>query len=279
MRDHDVLVADYLRHLDLPATPPSGIETLRLLHRRHLERVPYDNVAIMLGRPEPVDPTATLRRIVQHGRAGYCFHHNGALEHVLRALGYDVVRHHGHVWTREADRDDDALNHLALEVRGLPTDDNPGGRWWADVGLGDGFLEPLPLVDGVHREDPFSYRISGVGERCWSFRHDERGSFTALEVRDRPVGPDDVAAAHRRLSTPPDGPFTRLVVAQRRVPGAAHVLRGITHDGEHTSYDAWRAALAGPLALALDDLPDDELRALHARSVTAHESLVRAGRP
>ena len=67
------------------------------------------------------------------GRAGYCFHQNGALETALRALGYAVSRRHGHVWTTEEHRQGTELNHLVLVVSGLPTDANPGGDWWADA--------------------------------------------------------------------------------------------------------------------------------------------------
>ena len=41
----------------------------------------------MLGRPDSTDPAQTLDRIAAGGNAGYCFHHNGAFEIVLLALG------------------------------------------------------------------------------------------------------------------------------------------------------------------------------------------------
>ena len=84
----------YLRRLGLGVTPPPTADTLFLLHRRHLERVPYENLEIMLGRPPSVDAAASLERVGELGRAGYCFHQNGAMELVLRELGYDVTRRH-----------------------------------------------------------------------------------------------------------------------------------------------------------------------------------------
>lgn len=140
----------YLRQLGIDRAPPPNLESLVLIHRRHLARVPYENLGIMLGAPPSVDPPACVERIGSVGRAGYCFHQNGALEAVLRDLGFEVERRHGHVWTDEADRYDGSLNHLVLVVSGLATDANPDGRWWVDAGLGDGFLDPLLVVVGEH---------------------------------------------------------------------------------------------------------------------------------
>ena len=97
-------LAPYLARLGVSEHPPATLETLVDLHRRHLATVPYENLGIMLGRPPVVDPAASLARVAETGRAGYCFHQNGALETALRELGYAVSRRHGHVWFEEEHR-------------------------------------------------------------------------------------------------------------------------------------------------------------------------------
>lgn len=265
----------YLRRLGIDAPLPPTLDTLFLIHQRHLEHVPYENLGIMLGLPPSVDPESCLDRVGRVGRAGYCFHHNAALELVLAELGFAVERRRGHVWHDEAQRHTGTLNHLALLVTDLPTGANPGGRWWADAGLGDAFRLPLPLVDGDQDQDGFRYRLSDVRGDGWSFRHDPSGSFTGVEVSDGDVDPLAVLAAHAELSAPGEGLFARYVVAQRREAGGVHTLRGrvltrVTPHGrertELTSYDEWRAALTGPLAVPLDDLPDADLQALFDRA-------------
>ena len=62
---------------------------------------------------------------------------------MLRDLGFDLGAGTG-TSDRRGGRADAELNHLVLVADGLPTDDNPGGRWWVDVGLGDAFRDPLP---------------------------------------------------------------------------------------------------------------------------------------
>lgn len=282
-----VSISAYLQRLGIDEALPPTIESLRLLHRRHLERVPYENLGIMAGSTPSVDPADCLQRIGDFGRAGYCFHQNAALELVLRDLGFDVQRRHGHVWTDPADRDAPELNHLALVVSGLPTDDNPGGRWWPDVGLGEGFLDPLPLRVGEYDDGAMRFAITDVSKSGWSYRNDPRGSFAGLEVTNRPTDPVAVLNAHAQLSTAPEGVFTRLLIAQRRDDDGLNTVRGCVavridaagrHETDLTSYESWRGALES-IGVSLDGLEDDALRALFERSLAAHARWVAARRP
>jgi arylamine N-acetyltransferase len=270
-----VSVDGYLARLGLPSRPDPTLGTLVDLHHRHLDALPYDNLAIMLGHPPSAEPRATLARIAAGGNAGYCFHHNGAFEVVLRELGFTVERRPAAML--EEVGSSGRLDHLVLVVAHLPTAENPGGRWWPDLGYGDGFRDPLPLVEGVHRQGGFAYRIARLSERGWTFHHDPAGSFIGSLVGGVGASQADVDANHARLSTPPDGAFTRLLVVQRRDARGADTVRGIRHvrTGEGAfardlrDFVGWRSTIAG-LGLSLAGVPDDALRALHRRMVAAH---------
>lgn len=237
-------VAAYLSLLGYDAPPPPTLATLYDLHSRHLAAVPYENLDIVEGRPPSVAPSDSLRRIATTGRAGYCFHHNAALEIVLRSLGYDVARRHGFVWSRE--RREPELNHLVLIV----TVD--GVRHWVDVGLGDGPRLPLVLAEGEVRQDGFTFGLERT-ESGWTLRHDPSGSFTACEMSEREVTDEEIEVSHRRLSTPPSGRFTGLSIVQRRTASGAFILRNHHHIEVTPSerrerlveYDEWSRLLAG----------------------------------
>jgi arylamine N-acetyltransferase len=268
-------VARYLSRLGFAAEPEPTAAGLAELQRRHLDAVPYENLAIMLGRPDPTDPGQTLERIAAGGNAGYCFHHNGAFEVVLRALGFAVERRSGHVWGRAVP----PLNHLVLLV-------TIGGRpWWPDLGLGDALRDPVEVAAGQFSQGPFSYEITSAGAGGWTFRHDPAAaSFPGLDVSAARPSDAEVAAAHRVLSTPPGGRFTKVLVAMRRDDAGAEVLRGIRHqragDGaftrDLTSYDDWRA-VHECLGVSLAGAADAELRSLHARMLAAHAERLAAG--
>ena len=57
--------AAYLRRvgIDADAELPPTYDTLLVLHRAHLDAVPYENLSIMLGRPPSADPLDSLARV------------------------------------------------------------------------------------------------------------------------------------------------------------------------------------------------------------------------
>lgn len=85
-------VDGYLAVLGVPRPQAPSAGALRALHRAHVERVPYENLDIHLGRPTGIDAAGCVDRIVR-GRGGYCFHLNGAFAALLTALGYEVALH------------------------------------------------------------------------------------------------------------------------------------------------------------------------------------------
>jgi arylamine N-acetyltransferase len=277
-------VSAYLSFLGYADRPPPTLEALRDVHLRHLARVPYENLSIMLGRPPSVDPLDSLERVATVGRAGYCFHQNGVLETALVDLGFAVSRRGGHVWTSEEDRWSGTLNHLVIVVSGLPTEDNPGGDWWPDVGLGDAIAEPLPLVVGDYDQGGFRYALTEVRDDGFSFTADPMGSFSGVEVAAAPTLAE-VEHCHATLSTAPDGRFAKLLVVQRRGVDAVDVVRGCLYhritpgqqtEDELTTYADWRAAIADRCGLSLAGLEDDELRALYERMWKGHLDFMAA---
>ena len=273
----------YLELLGLePGRGGVGREELALLQRAHVERVPYETVEIVLGRPPGIDPRASARRVVA-GRGGYCYHLNGAFSALLEWLGVDVTRHLAGVQRRGADgpRGADG-NHMGLTVR-LPD----GTRWLVDVGLGNGPREPLPLAAGVHEQGGFRYGL-GPSACCdgWRFEHDPRGSFMGFDVDERPAEIHEYAAMHRTLST--ESHFARLVTVQRWAGERIDALRGcvlteLTAEGERSrdisSGTEWWDCVTSHFGLAYDDLSDDERSSLWRRTREYHEAWDANGRP
>jgi arylamine N-acetyltransferase len=278
-------VAGYLARLGVTNPGPPSIEALRVLHRAHVEQVPYENIEIQLGRPTTVDPRESADRIVRRHRGGYCFHLNGAFAALLAALGYDVRWHVGGVQGRGDPAPVGPIgNHLALTVHGLPTQECPDGVWFVDAGLGDGLYEPLPLRPGLFRQGPFEYAVtaSDVIAGGWRFGHDRTGSFTGMDFGPTVAAPADFAVQHVRLSTSPESGFVRVCSAQRRDATGVDVLRGLVLsrvDGQDTAAERelstrseWYGVLADVFGLALGDLSGDERDALWDRVLQAHEA-------
>ncbi|CAL9339312.1 arylamine N-acetyltransferase [Streptomyces sp. NPDC052644] len=271
--------AGYLDRLGVTPSGPPSREGLFALQRAHLERVPYENVGIHIGRPPGLEPELSARRFAA-GQGGYCFHLNSAFAALLAALGYDVTLHVGGVH-EDADGRGANGNHMALTVR------VDGEGWFVDAGLGDGPVEPLPLRAGTYRQGPFTYRMepSAAEPGGWTFFHDERGTFRVMEFRGEAAAPEDFAAEHLRLSTAPDSPFVTTFAVLRRDADTAHVLRGrvlrrIGARGAEErvvdSEEEWFAVLEGDFRRALGDLDAADRAELWKRVSAAHEEWLRS---
>jgi arylamine N-acetyltransferase len=278
----------YLRRLGLDAEPPS-IDALQRLHRRQVERVPYETMWIHLGEPWTVDLDEAVSRVARQRRGGYCFHLNGAFSELLRSLGYAVTRHVGGVHGPAGSTEAEMTNHLVLTVAALPTDENPSGTWYVDAGLGDALHEALPLIAGGYTQGPFALRLEstpgGVGD--WHLGHDPAGGFTGMSWRMAEAGIGEFAERHAWLSTSPDSGFVRVATAQRRDADGVDIVRGLvfTRIGaaattlELTERDDWFALLADVFDLRFETIAPQALDRLWEKSLAAHHAWDAAGRP
>jgi arylamine N-acetyltransferase len=276
------LRAAYLRRLGLEAEPPS-VEALRRIHRRQVERVPYETMWIHAGEAWGIDPAASAGRIALHGRGGYCYHLNGALGELLNSLGYVVGRHIGGVHGPGGPDETSAGNHLVLTVSGLPTDANPSGVWYVDAGLGDALHEPLPLMAGVYHQVPFllSLEESEAGCNEWHLTHDPSGGFTGMSWNATEAKQADFTAKHQWLSTSPESGFVQVAMAERRDATGIDVIRGLvlTRVGRDANSgeplirrDEWFSALAEVFDLRFDHSTPEAVDQLWSRVVAAHQA-------
>lgn len=279
--------AAYLRRIGLPdlLNAPASAENLRALHIAHIEKVPYEALNVWLDRPTTVDPLESAERIIG-GRGGYCFHLNGAFSALAMALGYDVTRHVGGVQLRGGEPDIDAT-HLVLTVRGLPSEDNPGGEWLVDLGLGDALHEPIPLVAGTYRQGPFEYglRPSEIAPGGWRLEHDPSGSFQGMDFDPAPADMSAFVKMHLHLTTAPESGYVRVASVLRRDASGVDILRGLVlsrvgaraHSITLDTARDYYAALADVFDLPLDDVSGPEKEKLWHRLADAHEAFQAGG--
>jgi N-hydroxyarylamine O-acetyltransferase len=283
------LQAEYLGRLGLDAEPPS-VDALQELHRRQIERVPYETIWIHLGEAWTIDLDDAVARVARHGRGGYCYHLNGAFSELLRSLGYAVTRHVGGVHGPAGPSEDEMTNHLVLTVSGLPTSDNPAGTWYVDAGLGNALHEALPLVAGDYDQGPLHFSLEEtpgeVGD--WHLTNDPTtGSFAGMSWRADSAEMGQFAARHRWLSTSPDSGFVRIATAQRRDADGIDIIRGLvlTRVGrdamtaELTERADWFDAMADVFGLRFDAIAPEAVDRFWAKSVAAHQAWDAAGRP
>ena len=271
-------MTDYLARLGLAAEAPS-VAALRRLHAAHVERVPYENLELQLGRLTSLDPAVSAGRI-QRGQGGYCYHLNGAFSALLQGLGYHVTRHLGGVQGKSDAAPEINRNHLALTVTGLPED--PEATWLVDVGLGDGPYEPIPLLAGEYVQGPHTYRLrpSEATPGGWRFDHDPSGSFVGMDFAPGPAVMADFAAKHEWNSTSPESSYTRLTILLRRDATGVDSLLALTlsrrGDVKRSevleSPEQWWTAVADVFGIAADAFTAGERDHLWRIALAQHEA-------
>lgn len=252
--------AAYLARIGAAAPEAPTAEALASLHRAHLLAVPFENLDISLGREVELDRAALVDKVVGDRRGGYCYELNGLFALLLRHLGYAVDLVSARVATADGGLTDD-FDHLALVVRGGRLEE----PLLADVGFGDGFVEPLPLRDGFER--PERGHVVGVARRgdAWVSRERHEGEAW----RDRfvfttdPHPLADFADRNEWQQHSPDSHFTRSRIVSLLTPTGRRTLsgdrlitttRGRRDETVLAGDDAVRAALAEHFGIVLERL-------------------------
>ncbi|WP_205699575.1 arylamine N-acetyltransferase [Conexibacter sp. SYSU D00693] len=237
-----------LRRVGLAERPPATVEGLRTLHRAFVASVPYEDLAIQLGETGPLEVGVVARRLLHGGRGGYCFELNGVLATLLEAVGLQVWRHEAVVGAR-GERGVTPTNHLALVVEA------EGRRWLAEAGLGEGWLDPLELVEGrEHGRGGLWWDVAREADGGWWVGQHPWGSTAGVSVGPDAVGLGAFAPHHERLSCSADSSFVRTLVVQRPQDDRVVTLRARTLGAKGPAVDERRVLVdVDDLAATLRD--------------------------
>jgi N-hydroxyarylamine O-acetyltransferase len=233
--DPSALALRYLRALDLEAGEPT-LALLAQIIRGHVAQFPFSSVGVRLGDPLPLAPERLFERIVERGRGGYCFEHNGLLFEVLSELGYDVT-----VRLARVINNGDHLPGLTHRIAHVRVDDM---TYLVDVGFGaSGPVTPVVMprddhgVDGPW-PDQQTHRVIERRPGEFHLQHRHHGEpFSLYRFDLGTYGQADCELGHFYSHRHPDAVFVNNLVASRILEGEIRSLRNrdyrvIRADGE-----------------------------------------------
>lgn len=196
-------VTTYLRRINYSGALIPTSSVLRDLQVAHLLSVPLENFDIWRGDSIALDEDVFYAKIVERGRGGLCYELNGLFAALLRKLGFKVTLLSGRVCDGMILAE---FDHLTLRV------DIPGdaGSWLADVGFGDGFLEPLKLTEGIEQPQmDATYRLSRDAHRWFNARRYEVDWNLLYDFTLQPRQLAEFAEMCKYHQTSPDSAFTK----------------------------------------------------------------------
>jgi N-hydroxyarylamine O-acetyltransferase len=236
------------------------LDTLRAIHLRHAETIPFENLNPLLKWPVRLDLTSLEQKLVRDRRGGYCFEQNQLFRLVLEALGFRVAGLVARVLWYAPDAVT-ARTHMVLRI------EIGGEAFLADVGFGSQTLTgPIRLVPDVAQDTPHgSFRLRPTGGE-FTMEAEIRGAWKPLYRFDlSEQHPVDYEVANWYTSTCPTSHFLTGLIAARPAPGKRFVLRD-TDLGVHTpesterriltSATELREVLTDVFGIALPDTPE-----------------------
>jgi len=230
-------IPQYLNRIQYSDPLKPDNETLHGLQLAHMLTVPFENLDIGLKRPIKIDEESIWEKLIVLKRGGFCYELNGLFAWLLKQIGLDVTYLNARVFDRAGNLGID-FDHLALLVQ-IP--DQPG-RWLADVGFGDSFMEPLDFDQrGEQVQGLRAYRLEQVpkGYVVWQRNYDgswERHYFFDLQPH---VFPEEYESACLYHQTSPESSFTRGSIISRATPNGRVSLEDgrliLTKNGQRTN--------------------------------------------
>jgi N-hydroxyarylamine O-acetyltransferase len=250
----------YLRRIGHAGARAPTLETLRAVHFRHTEALPFENLDPFLRRPVRLDAESLQQKMVRDGRGGYCYEQNLLLMHALNALGFNAKGLAARVlWNAAVPNSTPPRTHmlLLLDVDGKPH--------IADAGFGVMTLTgPLRLEADIEQATPHEpYRLKRMGEE-YLLEARMRGEWKPLYrfgLQEQPL--PDIEIYSWYVSNHPESKFvTGLMVARAAADCrytllnnefAAHRLQGASERRVLASAAELREALTGPLRVKLPE--------------------------
>jgi N-hydroxyarylamine O-acetyltransferase len=228
----------YLTRIGYAGPVKPDVQTLHGLQRAHMQHIPFENLDIGQKRPIRLDRDSLWDKIIVQKRGGFCYELNGLFAQLLQEIGYHVTHLNARVFDGEGNLGID-FDHLALLVQ-IP---HQPGRWLADVGFGDSFIEPLNLDEaGEQAQGLRAYRLEQTsgGYITWQKNYDgswERHYFFDLQPHKFP---DEYLPGCTYHQTSPKSSFTQWSIISRATPTGRISLEDgwliLTENGQRTKH-------------------------------------------
>lgn len=209
----------YLARIAYDGPMRQDFATLTALHRAHLRAIPYENLDVQFGRPITIERPAIFEKLVVQRRGGWCYEMNGLFGWALAEMGFRVTRSAGAVM-REVRGDDVIGNHLVLKV------ELEEGVYLADVGFGDGPLDPITVKEGPFVSEGFEFALSRQEGGWWRLHNHKAGGAASFDFDLTPADERRLAERCFWLQSAPESQFVQNAVLQHHKPDGLWLMRG-----------------------------------------------------
>lgn len=212
---------NYFERIGYKGNESVTLETLKILHQKHTESIPFENLNPFLGMKVRLDPNSLEQKMIKNKRGGYCFEQNLLFREVLRLIGFDTkglaARIH---WNKDED-EITSRGHMLLLI------EINNNQYIVDVGFGRLTLtSPLRLETGTKQDTPHEpYRLIRKGEYflMQTLVREEWKDVYQFNLVENFL--EDYEVTNWYLSNHPASHFVTGLIAARPAPGRRYTLR------------------------------------------------------
>ncbi len=252
----------YFQRIGYQGERRANLATLGGITLHHVMSLPFENLNSFLGRPVSLALATLEEKFLRQGRGGYCFEQNTLFGRALQALGFQVTYLASRVVWNQPEEVRPPRSHMLLKV------DLEGQPYLADVGFGVmAPTGPLRLEVGTEQTTPHELFRILPWENVYLLQAKVAGEWKSLYRFDLVEQfPADYELYNWYVSTHPESPFTRSLIASRTDPGRRYTLinnelNTYPLDGPPerrllTSVGELRGALQEVFRISLPDTPD-----------------------
>lgn len=208
----------YIERIGYAGAIEPSLACLVGVHRAHALAIPYENLDVQLNRPVRRDLDHLVDKLVHRRRGGWCYEMNTLFAQALSEIGFNVRLVTGGIHRFE--RGDAALGNHILALVDLE------GTYLADLGLGDGIREPIPLREGTYRQGSLSFRLARIDGGYWRFTNHDGGFPESYDFSEEPIDDEAIERRSRDLQTSPDSVFVQNLVVQQMRESTLSCLTG-----------------------------------------------------
>lgn len=212
---------NYFERIGYEGDGSPTLDTLKILHQKHTENIPFENLNSFLRMEIRLDSESLQQKMVRTQRGGYCFEQNLLFRKVLQSLGFNAKGLAARIrWNKEKD-EITSRGHMLLLVE---FDDQ---KYIADVGFGGLTLTtPLRLETGIVQDTPHEpYRLLREEENflMQTLVRNEWKDVYQFNLVENFL--EDYEVTNWYLSNHPESHFVTGLIAARPAPGRRYALR------------------------------------------------------
>ena len=160
---------EYLNRIDYTGKPRKDLDTLKILHEKHVFSIPFENLDVQCKTEIKLKKSHLYTKVIENLRGGFCYELNYLLWLLLTDLGFNVKLISARIF--EGEKIGPEFDHMALLV------DINRDNWLLDVGFGDLFVRPLNVeFEGEQFDGRNYFKIQNQSNKSYLLTMSKNGT-------------------------------------------------------------------------------------------------------